>query len=158
MNPTTKLKMKWNVILALLTATLLLTSGVVLAKSIDCTGGPCVGTQKPDQLIGTEGDDEIVGRGGKDIIIGDPAEGWGDDLIRGGDGDDSITDNFAGEDVDTIFAGKGDDVINVRERRAGDFGADVIDCGPGKDTVIIDVAVFEASDTISSNCEIVNPS
>ena len=131
---------------------LLLVGGVVLAaKEITCTGGLCVGTKKAERLIGTEGDDEIVGRGGGDALIGDPVAGTGDDLLRGGSGHDTISDPFAGADVDTIFGGKGDDVINVQEGAAFNDDPDVVDCGPGTDTVFVD-----ANDT-RLNCEFVNP-
>jgi hypothetical protein len=132
----------------LMVVALLLTGGTVLAKSIECTGGPCNGTKKADHLIGTEGDDEINGRGGGDVIIGDPVDGAGDDLLRGGGGNDTISDPFAGTDVDTAFGGKGNDLVNVRER---DTSVDIVDCGPGTDTVVAD-----PSDEIT-NCEIVNP-
>jgi Ca2+-binding RTX toxin-like protein len=141
-----------NVILALVVmTTLLLSGGVVLAKVIDCTGGLCVGTKKLDRMVGTAGDDEIVGRGGNDTLIGDPIGSTGDDVMRGGSGNDSISDPFEGNDVDTIFAGKGDDVVNVREGAAFSDTPDVIDCGPGIDTAVIDPTDKR------TGCEILNP-
>src|SRR5215208_2502301 len=108
--------------LALLVAmALLLVSGVVLARIIDCTGGLCTGTRKADNIVGTTGDDEINGRRGFDTLIGDPSGG----------GEDDITDNFPGNDVDTIFGGNGNDTINVREGAAFSDTPDVVDCGPG---------------------------
>ena len=147
MNPTTKLKMTWNVILALLTATLLMTGGVVLAKSIDCTGGPCVGTKKADTFRGSGGADQIFGRGGSDSID----SGEGDDEVRGGGGNDTLIDNLPVRDVDTIFGGKGNDEIDVREGAAGGDNPDFVDCGPGIDTVFVD-----PTDT-RLNCEFLNP-
>ena len=147
MNRMTKLKMKWNVIHALLTATLLLTGGVVLAKNIDCTGGPCVGTKKADTFRGSGVADQITGRGGNDLID----SGEGDDEVRGGGGADVITDNVPVPDVDTIFGGKGNDSIDVREGAAFNDNPDFVDCGPGIDTVF-----FDANDT-RLNCEILNP-
>lgn len=154
MNRMTKLKLKWNVVLALLTATLLLTGGVVLAKDFSCgppTDGPCVGTKRGDSIVGTAGDDEIVGRAGNDTLIGDPENSTGDDLLRGGGGKDSISDPFDGNDVDTIFGGNGNDTINVREGAAFSDDPDVVDCGPGTDTVIVDPT------DIRIDCEILNP-
>ena len=152
--------MKRNAILALVlvAAALLLAGGgaalAVTRNQIDCPGGLCTGTKRADTLVGTEGDDEMVGRAGNDLLIGDPARGEGDDLLRGGDGDDAISDPFAGRDVDTVVAGRGDDTINVREGLLSG-GADVVDCGPGHDTVVVDANVFDASDTIAANCEVV---
>jgi Ca2+-binding RTX toxin-like protein len=145
------------VALAVVAVALLLASGVVVAKNITCTGGLCTGTKKADRLIGTEGDDEINGRGGGDVIIGDPVDGEGDDTLNGGGGNDLLSDPFDGIDVDTMFGGKGNDVINVRERLSGVGGADVIDCGPGEDTVVVDVNAGNSSDQIAANCEIINP-
>jgi Ca2+-binding RTX toxin-like protein len=137
--------------LGVLAAAVLLTGGAVLARNIDCTGGLCTGTKKSDNLVGTAGDDEIVGRGGGDTLIGDPVNSTGDDLLRGGGGNDTISDPFDGADVDTVFGGKGNDVINVREGASGGDDPDVVDCGPGTDTVVVD-----PTDT-RLNCEILNP-
>ncbi len=130
---------------------LLLAGGAVLARQIDCTGGLCVGTKKADSLVGTAGDDEIVGRAGNDTLIGDPDNSTGDDLLRGGGGKDSISDPFDGNDVDTVFGGNGNDTINVREGAAFSDAPDVVDCGPGTDTVIVDPGDSRL------NCEILNP-
>src|SRR5215213_9650108 len=140
-------------ILALLVAmALLLVSGVVLARIIDCTGGLCTGTRRADNIVGTTGDDEINGRRGNDTLIGDPIGGEGDDLMFGGAGDDDITDNFPGNDVDTIFGGNGNDTINVREGAAFSDHPDVVDCGPGDHDVII----ADPTDQ-RTGCEILNP-
>ena len=126
---------------------LLLAGGVVLAKNITCTGGPCVGTKKADIMIGSPGTDQIKGRGGADGINGFN----GDDTIDGGGGNDSIGDQLGTvPDVDHITGGKGNDVINVREQDPSDE-PDFVDCGPGTDTVFVD-----ANDT-RLNCEILNP-
>ena len=133
---------------------LLLAGGAVLAKDFSCAtpiDNPCVGTKKADTIIGTAGDDVINGRGGNDTIAGDPFISSGDDLIRGGAGNDDISDPFIGNDVDTIFGGKGDDTINVREGADFSDNPDVVDCGPGTDTVFVD-----PGDT-RLNCEILNP-
>ena len=140
--------------LLMVAVALLLASGVVLAKDFACdptTERPCVGTKKGDNIIGTAGDDEINGRGGNDTIAGDSFISSGDDLIRGGGGNDDISDPSIGNDVDTIFGGKGDDTINVREGADFSDNPDVIDCGPGIDTVFVD-----PGDT-RLNCEILNP-
>ena len=139
--------MKRNLILALVVVTALLAGGTALAKDIVCKGGPCVGTNRADSIsVSSSGPDQIVGRRGDDKI----SPGTGDDEVRGGGGADIIRDNTNDGDVDTIFGGKGNDFIDVREFRPNDE-PDVVDCGPGEDTVFAD-----PSDELTS-CEIVNP-
>ena len=127
---------------------LLLGSGVVLAKSISCTAGvTCIGTAKADQITGSFGADIIKARGGNDTVDG----GNGSDTINGSRGSDTITDIGVVPDVDTITGGKGNDRIDVREGAALNDTPDVVDCGPGTDTVFVD-----PTDT-RLNCEILNP-
>lgn len=77
--------MKWNKMLALIFAAVLLTGDVVLAKGIDCTGGECVGTKHSDFIVGTAGHDEIEGRGSLDQIFSDVSNGpAANDTVRGG--------------------------------------------------------------------------
>jgi Ca2+-binding RTX toxin-like protein len=75
--------------------------------------------------VGTAENDTLKGRGGNDTIIG-----------RG--------------DSDRLFGGRGADRINARER--GEAEQDLVDCGPGRDTVLTDNTT---EDTISANCEVV---
>ena len=133
------------VALLVVAVALLLGSGVVLARSITCTGGVCLGTKKADVMTGSVGTDQIKGRGGADSIDG----GNGNDTIDGG-GNDTIVDIGIVPDVDHITGGKGDDIIDVREGDPTDT-PDQVDCGPGTDTVFVD-----ATDT-RLNCEILNP-
>jgi Ca2+-binding RTX toxin-like protein len=125
---------------------LLLASGVVLARSITCTGGPCNGTKRADQITGSVVADTINGRAGGDTIDG----GNGNDTINGSGGNDTIIDVGNVPDIDTITGGKGNDVIDVREGALND-AQDKVDCGPGTDTVF-----FDATD-LRTNCEIFNP-
>ncbi|HEX2402756.1 MAG TPA: hypothetical protein VHJ79_22635 [Mycobacterium sp.] len=124
--------------LAVVVVALLLAGGVVLAKSITCSGGTCNGTKKADQITGSVVADTINGRGGNDEI-------------DGGNGSDTIVDNGTVPDVDIITGGKGDDLIDVREGDPTDT-PDKVDCGPGTDIVF-----FDATDT-RLNCEFFNPS
>jgi Ca2+-binding RTX toxin-like protein len=89
---------------------------------------PCtiLGTAGPDTLYGTPGRDTICGRFGNDTIYG----GAGNDVIYGGEGADLI---YGGKGRDTIYGGGGNDVILAR-----DGERDVIDCGPEKDTAVVD--------------------
>ena len=135
------------VALLVVTVALLLAGGTVLAKNITCTGGPCNGTKRADQITGSVVADTINGRGGADTIEG----GNGNDTIDGGGGNDTITDFDPGvPDIDTINGGNGNDIIDVREGDVNDAQDDV-DCGPGTDTVF-----FDATD-LRANCEIFNP-
>jgi Ca2+-binding RTX toxin-like protein len=134
------------VVLVVMTA-LLLVGGVVLAKSITCTGGLCNGTKQADQITGSIGADTINGRGRGDTIDG----GTGNDTINGGRGNDTIVDNDSNvPDIDVITGGDGNDTIDVREGDPND-AQDKVDCGPGTDTVFID------STDLRPNCEIINP-
>ena len=151
MNPaptTTEEPVKRNLIPALMVvaAVLLLAGGATLAATISCTGGLCEGTAQVDTITGSGGDDEILGRRGVDAIDGFA----GSDTIRGAGGNDFIVDNRQFRDVDKVFGGKGDDTIDVREFRPDDE-PDVVDCGPGTDTIFVD-----PTDT-RLNCEILNP-
>ena len=130
----------------LMAAVLLIASGAAVAKSVDCTGGPCIGTKRDDSLRGTTGNDEISGRGGNDAIFGDfpLGSGIGNDTIRGGDGDDTIWDFVGSGDLDQVFGGKGNDSIQVAD---GD-NLDKVDCGASRDEVLAD-----QGDTVAANCE-----
>ena len=141
--------MKRNVILALVVMTaLLLAGGAVLAQSITCTGGPCAGTKRADQITGSLVADQINGRGGGDRINGGLG---GNDTINGGPGNDTLRDNDPNvPDSDIVNGGDGNDIINVREGDPND-AQDKVDCGPGTDTVF-----FDATD-LRVNCEIFNP-
>jgi Ca2+-binding RTX toxin-like protein len=79
-----------------------------------------------DRLDGGPGSDRINGGPGNDRLIGGP----GNDLIYGGPGNDRI---YAGPGRDVIHAGAGNDWIDSRDGRR-----DIVDCGPGRDTVRAD--------------------
>jgi Ca2+-binding RTX toxin-like protein len=83
------------------------------------------GDAGPNRLVGTVENDTLRGRGGADKLIG-----------RG--------------DSDRLFGGSGRDLINARER--GEAEGDLVDCGPGRDTILTDNTT---EDTILSNCEVV---
>ena len=101
---------------AVILAVALVAGGVaVLARSDGGSGA----TNGADRLVGTPHADRIDGLGGPDVIIGR----GGPDALTGGGGSDSI------------FGGGGRDRIRARDRRQ-----DKIDCGRGRDTVIVDRA------------------
>src|SRR5581483_5099566 len=89
--------------------------------------GKCFdGTDGPDHTVGTRYGDLIITNSGDDVI----RAGDGNDTIRTGAGSDFIV---PGPGHDTVDAGKGADHI-----WANDGQRDVIDCGPGDDTVVAD--------------------
>lgn len=83
------------------------------------------GTNGPDALVGTAENDTLRGLGGNDVL-----DGRGDD--------------------DRLFGGEGNDLIRARE--SGRQDGDVVNCGPGRDTVITDNST---EDIIQANCEVI---
>jgi Ca2+-binding RTX toxin-like protein len=79
-----------------------------------------------DLLYGRTGDDTVYGRDGDDLLEG----GRGSDLLKGGAGADRLTGGF---DADRLYGGAGNDRLNALDGRA-----DVVDCGPGSDTALVD--------------------
>jgi hypothetical protein len=84
-----------------------------------------------DRANGGRGNDDINGGRGDDRING----GAGDDRLNGGAGDDVLTDDNG---TDRFSGGTGDDRINARDRRGRHDARDVVDCGAGNDTAIVD--------------------
>lgn len=87
-----------------------------------------IGTNKPNRLIGTAGPDVIKGLGAADVIKGR----GGSDLLKGARGPDTLD---GGKGYDRIHGGRGNDRIDAR-----DGHLDLVDCGPGHDTAIVDRA------------------
>src|SRR5215212_4990397 len=104
-------------LMATMTLTVLLATGVALAAEIQCTGGAdCFGTNQADTLTGTAAVDKIYGLGGPDLIFGLAGGdslfgGSGGDEIRGAADGDIIVG--AGDGDDTVFGGPGVDFIGV---------------------------------------------
>ena len=86
------------------------------------------GREGVDTLLGDEGNDRLSGGNDQDILEG----GGGNDTLMGGSGADVITD---GNGNDLIFQGQ----INTTSKILTDGRMDIIDCGPGDDTVYISV-------------------
>jgi len=93
-----------------------------LAVNLKGTPGSDVltGTPKADRLNGGAGNDRLYGMAGPDVLIG-------------------------GKGRDTVVGGAGNDRLEVRDRER-----DVVDCGPGRDTVVAD-----QRDAIRRGCEVV---
>jgi Ca2+-binding RTX toxin-like protein len=77
---------------------------------------------------GTPGDDRMVGTKHADIFHAQE----GDDVLRGNRGPDRLV---GGRGYDRLHGGRGNDLIDARR---GD--EDLVDCGPGKDVVVVDDA------------------
>ncbi len=93
------------------------------------------GSAAGDALDGGIGEDRLEGRQGDDVLTG----GAGADRLEGGRGRDELRGEAGadqlngGLDEDVLTGGAGDDVlVSVDGRR------DVVDCGPGRDTVTAD--------------------
>ena len=166
------------VLLATMTLTLLVASGVALAVTR-------IGTDGPDTLRGTKGNDNLIGKGandtllslaGDDTLLGGPGKdvvnggslaqplagnknlvgGEGNDAVQGGLGSDNV---LGGEGNDYLFGGEFD-TPPVKDTLSGAEGNDVIDvlnkpagkdvvtCGSGFDRVLADRA-----DAVAPNCE-----
>ena len=107
--------------------------------------------QGDDLLMGGSGSDRLAGRSGDDRIYGDARSatagppgndeltgGSGRDLLVGGPGNDLILARYDG---DRVLAGSGSDVVNLLGGDTSDGGTRVtVDCGPGRDVVVINPA------------------
>ena len=87
-------------------------------------------------IRGLAGGDRIVGGNGPDVVWAGP----GADTVFGRAGNDAI---LAGTDRDRVFAGAGNDLI-----WAADGWRDQVECGPGRDRVVVD-----RWDVIAGDCE-----
>ena len=133
----------------------LLLSGAAAAIAVDRNGSPGAdrmsGTRGADDLGGGGGRDTILGRGGPDRLSGGKGRdrllgGARRDRVRGGNGPDFL---IGGGGRDRLVGGPGRDEFNANGvSRAGAAGNDVIlardgrqdliECGPGKDTAVVD--------------------
>jgi len=136
-------------------------------------GDDCIDAGLDDDVVkGGEGDDAIDAENGRDRVFGGPGDdaidGQGDrDTLRGEEGDDRLYGGFAD---DHLVGGKGDDLLDgntgadrfegeggddyidamYNERESSRPVVDVIDCGPGNDTV-----KANTYDRIKRNCEVI---
>lgn len=120
---------RMTVLLSVVVAALVIASGVALAKDFQGDGknNRLVGTNKADTIAGSGGDDNISGKGGRDRLYGDS----GRDKVSGGKDRDDV---FGGKGADNLFGNDDNDYINSADNR----GADVVDCGPGYDSAVVD--------------------
>jgi Ca2+-binding RTX toxin-like protein len=165
------------VLLATMTITLLVASGVALAVNKVGTNGPDTlrGTNKADNLLGRSandillalaGNDNLLGGPGKDIVYGGDENRFsgGDKNMVGGSGNDSV---IGGRGSDIVLGEEGDDLVadgpdrefatdNVSGGDGNDVVAavnrpafvDIVSCGGGFDRVIVD-----RKDVLAADCE-----
>jgi Ca2+-binding RTX toxin-like protein len=149
--------MKSSVTLVLLVVGLtVMVCGAAFAITRDCDGGLCKGTDRGDTLYGSEGVDKLLGEQGNDRLYGR----GDDDMIKGGSGSDEIYGELGNDRVkgsqgpDYVSGGDGDDLVRAGlHDRVNDGVRDVLDCGPGTDTVYF----VSGQDKVLDNCEIRNP-
>lgn len=100
----------------------------------------CPDGRANDRLYGADGDDQLfLNAPGRTLADG----GVGNDQIHGSSGNDQI---IGGAGRDRIDANRGNDTINALDR-----ARDVVNCGPGRDSVKADKV------DVLSNCEAVTP-
>jgi hypothetical protein len=156
LRPTERRRVKRSVLLLLaVMVALLLASGVAIARTFNCDGGLCRGTDSSDTMYGSSGRDNIYsregadlvrGNGGSDSVNGDGGRdrlsgGRGNDEVNGGDADDVVAGNSG---FDAMNGGNGDDRME-----AVDGMEDNISCGNGSH----DIAVFDAGLDHLRECE-----
>jgi len=112
-------------LMTMMTAALVLGSGVALAVTK-------IGTDGPDHLRGTNGDDNLIGKGGNDILNALAGEdnllgGRGKDVVVGGRSCCDLGDFSGGEK--NLLGGRGNDAV------IGGLGSDKVVGGAGNDLV-----------------------
>ena len=164
-------------LLATMSLTLLVASGVALAVTKIGTNGPDTlrGTNKADSLLGRSandillalaGNDNLLGGPGKDIVYGgdENRQSGGDKNMVGGSGNDSV---IGGRGSDIVLGEEGNDLVvdgpdrefatdNVSGGDGNDVVAavnrpafvDIVSCGEGLDRVIVD-----RKDVLAPDCE-----
>jgi hypothetical protein len=168
------------VLLATISLTLLVASGVALAVTKIGTNGPDTlrGTNRADQLVGKGGNDKLLALAGNDTVLGgtgkDKVNGGslerpfgGDKNLVGGPGNDAV---FGGLDSDNVVGEEGNDLlidgdnaevsVPQRDHLSGGDGNDVI--SPINKPADVDVVVcgsgfdrvlVDRKDVVAPDCE-----
>jgi len=115
--------------------------GPGVAPSPSCGGKPTTqGTGGDDFVLKTDNSNNVYNmKGGQDVVID---VGGGNDVFRMGDGNDFVA-SFVGNDI--ICLGDGND-----QAFTDDGNIDVVKCGAGEDSVIVD-----EFDLVDADCETV---
>lgn len=148
---------KTFLLVASVAALVVVAGGMALAATRQCDSpADCRGTEMADRMFGNDGENLIHSEGGVDVVHGRDGSdtlkgGPGKDELYGQAGDDTIK---GGDDGDHISAGSGDDDVDGgTPGRTNDGDRDVLNCGPGVDTVHF----TPGTDVVKSSCEIRNP-
>lgn len=115
---------RMTILLTVMGLMLAMGAGAALAAIGPIDGVVRIGDNGPNRLVGTAESDRLSGRGGNDVLIGRA-------------------------DSDILLGGAGNDRIDARDPGRGE--SDRINCGPGRDRVLID----PGTEDIVRNCEIV---
>jgi Ca2+-binding RTX toxin-like protein len=107
-----------------------------------------------DALYGDFGNDKLKGGPDADVLRGDDdfeqdKNLMGRDRLFGGNGADELYGYYGN---DKLVGGEGNDIINAHDEPPSKW-EDVIDCGPGRDTVYFD----KGFDKVLDNCEVKKP-
>jgi Ca2+-binding RTX toxin-like protein len=149
---------------AMMSLTLLVASGVALAVTKIGTNGPDTlrGTNGADNLLGNGANDALFALGGRDNLLGGEGKDWvlggnerrasgGDKHLVGGPGNDGV---LGGKSSDIVVGGSGNDYVyghTGSDRVVGQEGddlvwggtypetaRDVLSAGDGEDVVFVD--------------------
>jgi Ca2+-binding RTX toxin-like protein len=164
-------------LVAMMSLTLLVASGVALAVTKIGTNGPDTlsGTNGADHLIGKGGNDQLYALGGRDNLLGGPGKdivlggtfarpfggnknlvgGRGNDVVFGGLGSDNVVGE-AGNDymADGTFGDQSEDILSGGAGNDVIFVVnrpafkDIVTCGSGFDRVLAD-----RKDVVARDCE-----
>jgi DNA-binding beta-propeller fold protein YncE len=106
-----------------------------------------LGGSGADRLFGGPGDDRLDGEDGRDGLRGaDAGRNTNGDYLSGGAGRDRLADRRGDA---TLTGGAGSDRIDARDASSRDRRRrDVVRCGAGRDTALVDTA-----DSVSADCE-----
>ena len=143
---TVRLNLQWKAGAAVAGRCAVLMKGTRRADSLRGTGAGerILGLAGNDRISGRGGADCLSGGGGRDLLVGGGGKdrlsgGGGRDVIRGGGKGDVLTGG-AGKDLlvggggsDRIRGGGGSDRILARDGKR-----DIVSCGPGRDSAVVD--------------------
>ena len=168
------------VLLATISLTLLVASGVALAVTKIGTNGPDTlrGTNRADQLVGKGGNDKLLALAGNDTLLGGPGKDivnggslerpfGGDKNLVGGPGNDLVQ---GGLDSDNVVGQEGNDLLvdgdnadisaPQKDNLAGGDGNDVLGSinKPADVDVIVcgsgfDRVLVDRKDVVAPDCE-----